>query len=113
MVTEMSIHMIVMLAGSCAEYLITQTDSLLNAGLGVAVVIGSVALYFLELLIVVLQAFVFSLLSALYHKGAIAAQAEPIFDDAEPAAFARYLARHGDRKPHIEKLTDSTLESAR
>ncbi|HEY4557451.1 MAG TPA: F0F1 ATP synthase subunit A [Enteractinococcus sp.] len=89
MATMLAGHMIVMLAGSGAEYLITQTDSLLNAGLGVAVVIGSVALYFLELLIMVLQAFVFTLLTALYIQGAIAAQAEPIFDEAEPAAVAR------------------------
>jgi len=87
MATMLAGHMIVMLAGSGADYLITQTDSIFNAGLGIGVIIGSVALYFFELLIMVLQAYVFVLLTALYIQGAIAAQAEPIFDeDNEPAA---------------------------
>lgn len=34
-------------------------------------IIGSVALYFLELLIMYLQAFVFTLLTAIYIQGAI------------------------------------------
>src|SRR5690625_5207449 len=85
MATMLAGHMIVMLAGSGAEYLITQTDSILDAGLGVGVIIGSVALYFLELLIMVLQAFVFTLLTALYIQGAIDAQAEPVFDKEQPA----------------------------
>ncbi|GAA2030320.1 F0F1 ATP synthase subunit A [Yaniella flava] len=83
MATMLAGHMIIMLAGSGAEYLITQTDSVFNAGLGVGVIIGSVALYFLELLIMVLQAFVFTLLTALYIQGAIAAQPGPA---AEPSA---------------------------
>ena len=85
MATMLAGHMIIMLAGSGAEYLITQTDSIFSAGLGVGVIIGSVALYFLELLIMILQAFVFTLLTALYIQGAIDAQAEPIFDKAQPA----------------------------
>lgn len=85
MATMLAGHMIVMLAGSGAEYLITQTDSIWNAGLGVGVIIGSVALYFLELLIMILQAFVFTLLTALYIQGAIDAQAEPVFDKEQPA----------------------------
>lgn len=81
MATMLAGHIIVMLAGSGAEYLITQTDSILNAGLGVAVVIGSVALYFLELLIMVLQAFVFTLLTALYIEGALSAQGAIAIED--------------------------------
>lgn len=73
MATMLAGHMIVMLAGSGAEYLITQTDSIFNAGLGILVIIGSVALYFFELLIMVLQAYVFVLLTSLYIQGAIVA----------------------------------------
>ena len=73
MATMLAGHMIVMLAGTGADYLITQTDSIFSAGLGIMVIIGSVALYFLELLIMVLQAFVFTLLTSLYIQGAIAA----------------------------------------
>ncbi|HJF14494.1 MAG TPA: F0F1 ATP synthase subunit A [Enteractinococcus helveticum] len=86
MATMLAGHMIVMLAGSGAEYLITQTDSILNAGLGIGVIIGSVALYFLELLIMVLQAFVFTLLTALYIQGAIDAQPEPAVDTSTTVA---------------------------
>ena len=41
------------------------------AGTGILVILGSVALYFLELLIMYLQAFVFTLLTAIYIQGAI------------------------------------------
>lgn len=68
-------HMIVMLAGSGAEFLIAQQDSLLMNATGVLVLIGFVALYFLELLMMVLQAFVFALLTAIYLQGAIEADA--------------------------------------
>lgn len=73
MATMLSGHMIVMLAGSGAAYLITESGSLAMQGTGVLVVIGSVALYFLELLIMYLQAFVFTLLTAIYIQGALAA----------------------------------------
>lgn len=71
MATMLAGHMIVMLAGTGAAFLMTQMDSLAMKGLGVLVILGSVALYFLELLIMYLQAFVFTLLSALYIQGAI------------------------------------------
>ncbi|MDY6055725.1 F0F1 ATP synthase subunit A [Micrococcus sp.] len=71
MATMLAGHMIVMLAGTGAAFLITQTDSLLLQGTGVLVILGSVALYFLELLIMYLQAFVFTLLTAIYVQGAI------------------------------------------
>src|SRR5699024_1994279 len=54
MATMLAERMFVLLAVSGAEYLIMQTDSIVNVGLGVLVVIGSVGLYFLELLIIVL-----------------------------------------------------------
>ena len=53
------------------SYLITQTGSLALQGTGILVILGSVALYFLELLIMYLQAFVFTLLTAIYIQGAI------------------------------------------
>lgn len=71
MATMLSGHMIVMLAGSGAEYLITETGNVALQGTGVLVIIGSVALYFLELLIMYLQAFVFTLLTAIYIQGAM------------------------------------------
>ncbi|MDO5634279.1 MAG: F0F1 ATP synthase subunit A [Micrococcus sp.] len=73
MATMLAGHMIVMLAGSGAAYLITEAGNPLLAGTGVLVILGSVALYFLELLIMYLQAFVFTLLTAIYVQGAIAA----------------------------------------
>ena len=71
MATMLAGHMIVMLAGAGAAYLITETGNPMLAGIGVLVVIASVALYFLELLIMYLQAFVFTLLTAIYVQGAI------------------------------------------
>ena len=75
MATMLAGHIIVMLAASGARYLITVQEGLAYSGLGVAVVLGSVAMYFLELLIMVLQAFVFALLTAIYIQGAIEADA--------------------------------------
>ncbi len=68
-------HIIVMLAGSGAEFLIVQQDGLLMNATGVLVLLGFVSLYFLELLMMVLQAFVFVLLTAIYLQGAIEADA--------------------------------------
>ncbi len=75
MATMLAGHMIVILAGSGAEYLITEQDNILLQATGFAVIAGSVAMYFLELLIMVLQAFVFTLLTALYVQGALDADA--------------------------------------
>lgn len=71
MATMLAGHMIVMLAGSGAAFLITQTHNIALQGTGVLAILGSVALYFLELLIMYLQAFVFTLLTAIYVQGAI------------------------------------------
>ena len=59
--------------GAGAAYLITETGNLALQGTGVLVILGSVAMYFLELLIMYLQAFVFTLLTAIYIQGAISA----------------------------------------
>ena len=71
MATMLAGHMIVMLAGAGAAFLLTQTHNLALQGTGILVILGSVALYFLELLIMYLQAFVFTLLTAIYVQGAI------------------------------------------
>lgn len=68
-------HIIVMLAGSGAEFLLTQQEGLGYSSLGVLVLLGSIPLYFLELLMMVLQAFVFTLLTAIYIQGAMDADA--------------------------------------
>lgn len=73
MATMLSGHMIVMLAGSGAQFLIMETGNLALQATGVLVVLGSVSMYFLELLIMFLQAFVFTLLTAIYIQGALAA----------------------------------------
>ncbi|GAA5229455.1 F0F1 ATP synthase subunit A [Arthrobacter cryoconiti] len=71
MATMLAGHMIVALAGTGARYLIVVQDSLLLNATGVAVIAGSVAMYFLELLIMILQAFVFTLLTAIYIQGSL------------------------------------------
>ncbi|MFC0582585.1 F0F1 ATP synthase subunit A [Micrococcoides hystricis] len=73
MATMLAGHMIVALAGTGAEHLIMFQENLALKGVGVLIIIASVAMYFLELLIMVLQAFVFTLLTAIYIQGAIAA----------------------------------------
>lgn len=68
-------HIIVMLAGSGAEFLIVQQESLGMNVTGVLVLVGFIPLYFLELVMMVLQAFVFVLLTAIYIQGSIEADA--------------------------------------
>ena len=75
MATMLAGHMIVLLAGTGAAYLITEQDSILLNATGVAVIAGSVAMYGLELLIMVLQAFVCTLLTAIYIQGSLEADA--------------------------------------
>lgn len=68
-------HIIVMLVGTGAEFLITQQEGIANTGLGVLILLGSIPLYFLELIMMVLQAFVFALLTAIYIQSSIEANA--------------------------------------
>jgi F-type H+-transporting ATPase subunit a len=63
-------HLIVMIAGSGIEYLIMQENILLK-GTSVLVLAGAIAMYMLEALIMVLQAYVFTLLTAIYIEGAL------------------------------------------
>jgi len=60
----------VMIAGSGIEYLIMQENVLLK-GTSVLVLAGAIAMYMLEALIMVLQAYVFTLLTAIYIEGAL------------------------------------------
>ncbi|MEZ2370800.1 F0F1 ATP synthase subunit A [Arthrobacter sp. RCC_34] len=68
--TMLAGHLIVMIAGSGIEFLIAQENVLLK-GTSLLVLAGAVAMYMLEALIMVLQAYVFTLLTAIYIEGAL------------------------------------------
>ncbi len=68
--TMLAGHLIVMIAGSGIEFLIAQESWLLK-GTSILVLVGAVAMYMLEALIMVLQAYVFVLLTAIYIEGAV------------------------------------------
>ncbi|UKA61513.1 F0F1 ATP synthase subunit A [Arthrobacter sp. FW306-04-A] len=68
--TMMAGHLIVMIAGSGIEFLVMQENVLLK-GASALVLVGAVAMYMLEALIMVLQAYVFTLLTAIYIEGAL------------------------------------------
>ncbi len=70
MATMLAGHLIVALAATGAEYLIVAQQNLALKGAGLLVVAGSVGMGLLEALIMVLQAFVFALLTAIYLQGA-------------------------------------------
>ncbi|KRF05679.1 ATP synthase subunit A [Arthrobacter sp. Soil782] len=72
--TMLAGHLIVMLAGSAIEFM-TLSGNILLQGTGVLVLGGAVAMYMLEALIMVLQAYVFTLLAAIYIEGALHADA--------------------------------------
>lgn len=72
--TMLAGHLIVMLAGSAIEFMALSGNVLLQ-GTGVLVLGGAVAMYMLEALIMVLQAYVFTLLAAIYIEGALHADA--------------------------------------
>ena len=70
--TMMSGHLIIMLAGAGIEYLLVLQDNILLQASSVLVLGGGIAMYMLEALIMVLQAYVFTLLTAIYIQGALA-----------------------------------------
>ncbi|MHA7262663.1 F0F1 ATP synthase subunit A [Arthrobacter sp. TMN-37] len=72
--TMLAGHLIISLAGSAIEYM-ALSGSVLLQGTGVLVLGGAVAMYMLEALIMVLQAYVFTLLAAIYIEGALHADA--------------------------------------
>lgn len=68
--TMLSGHLIVMVAGSGIAFLVA-TGNILAQGTSVLILAGAVAMYFLEALIMVLQAYIFVLLTAIYIEGAL------------------------------------------
>ncbi|KNC18823.1 ATP synthase subunit A [Arthrobacter sp. RIT-PI-e] len=70
--TMMAGHLIVLLAGSGIEYLLVLQDNIFLQATSVLVLVGGVAMYMLEALIMVIQAYVFTLLTAIYIQGALA-----------------------------------------
>ncbi|MDR6892774.1 F-type H+-transporting ATPase subunit a [Falsarthrobacter nasiphocae] len=70
MATMLAGHLIAALGATGAEYLITVQENLFLKGAGIFVIGGAVAMGLLEALIMVLQAFVFALLTAIYIQGA-------------------------------------------
>jgi F-type H+-transporting ATPase subunit a len=72
--TMLAGHLVVALAGSGIAFLIAQ-ESLLLKGTSLLVLVGAIAMYMLEALIMVLQAYVFTLLTAIYIQGALHADA--------------------------------------
>ncbi|WP_125609927.1 F0F1 ATP synthase subunit A [Specibacter cremeus] len=68
--TMLSGHLIVLIAGSGIEFLLAQ-ESIWLKGTSLLVLVGSIAMYMLEALIMVLQAYVFVLLTAIYIEGAV------------------------------------------
>ncbi|KHL04943.1 F0F1 ATP synthase subunit A [Sinomonas humi] len=72
--TMLAGHLVVALAGSGIAFLIAQ-ENVLVKGISVLVLVFAIAMYMLEALIMVLQAYVFTLLTAIYIQGAVAADA--------------------------------------
>jgi len=68
--TMLAGHLIVLIAGSGIEFLIAQESWLLK-GTSILILAGATAMYMLEALIMVLQAYVFVLLTAIYIEGAV------------------------------------------
>ncbi|GAA4927895.1 F0F1 ATP synthase subunit A [Nesterenkonia rhizosphaerae] len=68
-------HIIVMLISGGAEHLVTQAENIGLNILGFGILLGGIPMYFLELLIMVVQAYVFTLLTAIYLQGALEADA--------------------------------------
>ncbi|MBG6189776.1 F-type H+-transporting ATPase subunit a [Arthrobacter sp. CAN_A212] len=72
--TMLAGHLIITLAGSAIEYMVL-TGNILLQGTSVLVLVGAVSMYMLEVLIMILQAYVFTLLAAIYIEGALHADA--------------------------------------
>ncbi|MCC9173029.1 MULTISPECIES: F0F1 ATP synthase subunit A [Arthrobacter] len=69
--TMLSGHLIIMLAGSGTAFLLLEAEGLLKP-LGALTLVGGVAMFLFEVLIQVLQAYVFTLLTAIYIQGSLA-----------------------------------------
>lgn len=68
--TMLAGHMIVLMAGYGTEFLLEQENFLVK-GTSILIVAGFIAMYMLEMLIMVLQAYVFTLLTATYIEGSL------------------------------------------
>lgn len=71
--TMLAGHLIVMLAGAGIEFLIMQ-ENYFAKGMSLVLIAGAVAMYMIEALIMLLQAYVFTLLTAIYIQGALASE---------------------------------------
>ena len=69
--TMLSGHLIIMLSAAGTEFLLIHADGLLKP-LGILTLAGGVAMFMFEVLIQVLQAYVFTLLTAIYIQGSLA-----------------------------------------
>ncbi|MFD1212337.1 F0F1 ATP synthase subunit A [Arthrobacter sp. GCM10027362] len=69
--TMLAGHLIIMLAAAGSEFLLIQGEGLIKP-LGVLTLAGGVGMYMFEILIQVLQAYVFTLLTAIYIQGSLA-----------------------------------------
>ncbi|MFJ7750669.1 F0F1 ATP synthase subunit A [Arthrobacter sp. NPDC097144] len=69
--TMLSGHLIIMLAGAGTSFLLVHAEGLLKP-LGILTLAGGVAMFLFEVLIQVLQAYVFTLLTAIYIQGSLA-----------------------------------------
>ena len=65
-------HLLLVLFTLGGEYLLLEADQLLYRGAGVVTILMALAISFLELFVQVIQAFVFTLLTAIYIQGALA-----------------------------------------
>jgi F-type H+-transporting ATPase subunit a len=65
-------HLLLVLFTLGAEYLLFHSDKLAYAPVGVLAFIMAIAISFLEILVQFLQAYVFTLLTAVYIQGALA-----------------------------------------
>ena len=64
-------HLIIMLAAAGTSFLILEGEGIIK-GLGALTLVGGVGMYFFEVLIQALQAYVFVLLTAIYIQGSLA-----------------------------------------
>ena len=69
--TMLSGHLIIMLAGAGTSFLLLEAEGLLKP-LGALTLIGGVGMFLFEVLIQCLQAYVFTLLTAIYIQGSLA-----------------------------------------
>lgn len=65
-------HLLLLLFTLGGEYLLVEADKLLYKGVGILTIVMALAISFLEVFVQIIQAFVFTLLTAIYISGALA-----------------------------------------